>query len=360
MPVSKNWLKRVLRRGESSKVDFKIDLTLSTDQQKVEFAKDLSAMANTPGGKGYIIVGVDDKGRPKGVDPRVNLSEERLQQVARSRIDPPVKFSVADLDFDSKKIVLLEIPRSIVRPHQAKNTGTFYIRRGKTTDIATTSEVIQMVRRRIEIDRGILGEYDQYAIGQLTKIMQKHALRAMAKIGFRKGEVVLESNGYWGKAKRCIAFADGFIDDISVRFYFFFFGRGLDQESLFRTRDLIEDGWSALLGKGRINRKVAHIFLLMMGGTVNRRLIETISHHPCAVSALGSSIIYAGLGIGEIDFGTDLEIRPMRCLPKFFVQKVKSADDMESRLSAIIDWMKEHHEVLKLLMRFFRLVKSSA
>jgi hypothetical protein len=45
------------------------------DHQKNEFAKGLSAIANTPGGRGYIIVGVDDSCTPRGVVPRADLKE---------------------------------------------------------------------------------------------------------------------------------------------------------------------------------------------------------------------------------------------------------------------------------------------
>jgi len=49
------------------------------DHQKNEFAKDFSAIANTPGGRGYIIVGVDDSCTPRGVGSGADLKERKIQ-----------------------------------------------------------------------------------------------------------------------------------------------------------------------------------------------------------------------------------------------------------------------------------------
>ncbi|HBR01790.1 MAG TPA: transcriptional regulator, partial [Ruminiclostridium sp.] len=51
-------LKQLLSREEDEKLDFKAKLNLATESEKKELVKDVTAMANTRGGRGHIIFGV--------------------------------------------------------------------------------------------------------------------------------------------------------------------------------------------------------------------------------------------------------------------------------------------------------------
>lgn len=53
--------RHVISGKETTKVDFKLTLDLSSKAAKTEFAKDVMAIANTPGGDGYLIVGIRDE-----------------------------------------------------------------------------------------------------------------------------------------------------------------------------------------------------------------------------------------------------------------------------------------------------------
>ena len=54
-------LKQLIKQREGIKLDFKEILNLETESEKKEFAKDVMAIANSIGGRGYIIIGVKDK-----------------------------------------------------------------------------------------------------------------------------------------------------------------------------------------------------------------------------------------------------------------------------------------------------------
>ena len=54
-------LKQLLSREENEKMDFKAQLKLTTEGEKKELVKDVTAIANSRGGRGYIIFGVEDK-----------------------------------------------------------------------------------------------------------------------------------------------------------------------------------------------------------------------------------------------------------------------------------------------------------
>lgn len=137
-------LEELLRLGESEKLDYKQDFQLDTETRKKEFVKDITAIANSKGGRGYIIFGVTDKTRSiVGVSEK-HPSEETVFQIISTRCDPPVPVRYEEVIYEEKKLIILTIFKSVQRPHQILQTGTFYIRRGSTTDIARRYEIASM------------------------------------------------------------------------------------------------------------------------------------------------------------------------------------------------------------------------
>ena len=54
-------IKQLLRREENPKLDFKATLHLKTEGEKKELTRDVIAIANSRGGRGYILFGIEDK-----------------------------------------------------------------------------------------------------------------------------------------------------------------------------------------------------------------------------------------------------------------------------------------------------------
>lgn len=139
-------LKQLLLREENEKMDFKAQLKLTTESEKKELVKDVTAIANSRGGRGYIIFGVEDKTkRIIGIEPDNSL-EERIQQIIYNRTDPPVPVSLDFVKIKNKTVAVLTIFKSKHAPHQMLQTGAFYVRRGSTTDFARRSELASMMQ----------------------------------------------------------------------------------------------------------------------------------------------------------------------------------------------------------------------
>lgn len=139
-------LEELLNKEESEKLDFKLVFHIDLESNKKEFAKDVCAIANSKGGRGYIIFGVKDKTKEiVGVSIRDN-DEERVQQLAASRLDPPVPVRLETVEYQGKTLAVLTIFKSAQRPHQVIQTGTFYIRRGSTSDMARRHEIAAMLQ----------------------------------------------------------------------------------------------------------------------------------------------------------------------------------------------------------------------
>lgn len=139
-------LEELIKAGESEKLDYKQEFSLDTETKKKEFVKDITAIANSKGGRGYLIFGVADKTREAVGIGKKHPSEETVFQVISTRCDPPVPVRYEEVNYKGKKIVVLTIFKSSQRPHQILQTGTFYIRRGSTTDIARRYEIASMLQ----------------------------------------------------------------------------------------------------------------------------------------------------------------------------------------------------------------------
>jgi predicted HTH transcriptional regulator len=144
--LDKQKLYTLLQKQEGTKLDFKAMLSLKTESEKKELAKDIAAIANSKGGRGYLIYGIED-GTKKilGIEGK-RYTEEQIQQIISQRCDPPVSVKLETIDTDDKQVAVLTIYRSSQKPHQIRQTGVFYIRRGSTTDIARREEIASMLQ----------------------------------------------------------------------------------------------------------------------------------------------------------------------------------------------------------------------
>ena len=132
------------QKDESTVLDFKREVTLSTDRDKLEFAKDVSAFANTKGG--HIVYGKEDPGqggRIVGIEP-ATFDSAQMQQIASSKCYPPVSFEAERVQFQGLWFGLLIIPQSSLKPHEIQGTRDVWVRRGSTTDKATDRERMLM------------------------------------------------------------------------------------------------------------------------------------------------------------------------------------------------------------------------
>jgi ATP-dependent DNA helicase RecG len=144
--VDASKLRKLLRQREGPKLDFKLEMPLITESHKKEITKDVIALANSPGGRGYLIVGIKDSTKEVvGVNPS-DYPEEKIQQIILNRCDPPLSLVVDFVNLHDRTVVVITVYKSHNRPHQMRQTGGFYIRRGSTTDIARRDEVALMLQ----------------------------------------------------------------------------------------------------------------------------------------------------------------------------------------------------------------------
>ncbi|MBU3113620.1 AlbA family DNA-binding domain-containing protein [Clostridium lacusfryxellense] len=142
----------LLKRDEGIKLDYKQKIDIIIESGKKELAKDVCAIANSRGGRGYIIIGVEDKTK-RIIGININdFKEEQVQQIISSRCEPPIPISIDFVIHQGKNLAIITIYDGGQKPHQLRENGAFYIRRGSTTDTMRKEELICSLQENFSLN----------------------------------------------------------------------------------------------------------------------------------------------------------------------------------------------------------------
>lgn len=142
----------LIKKQEGTKLDFKLRLELYNETGKKELTKDVCAIANSNGGRGYIIVGIGDKTKEVvGIQEDDMFHEEQIQQIVATRCEPPIPIEVDFVEIEHKKIGVISIYDGEQKPYQVRENGAFYIRRGSTTDVMRKQELIALFEQNLSL-----------------------------------------------------------------------------------------------------------------------------------------------------------------------------------------------------------------
>jgi len=142
----------LLKRDEGTKLDYKQKIDILMESGKKELAKDVCAIANSSGGRGYIIIGVEDKTkRIIGIN-EFEFKEEQIQQIISSRCEPPIPVSIEFVIYQNKNLAIITIYDGGQKPYQLRENGAFYIRRGSTTDTMRKEELISCLQENFSLN----------------------------------------------------------------------------------------------------------------------------------------------------------------------------------------------------------------
>jgi hypothetical protein len=155
---------RIIIGNEGRKFEFKQELPLSSKPEKAKFAQIVSAVANSPGGKGYIVIGVIDKKNRKGttlddalqnIEYDYDIYNNMISDALKEYVHPIPNVIYEEIEIiKNKKIGVITIQTSKDRPHEIKResdkiTEGIYIRRGTGTFRATRDEIMSMTDKSI-------------------------------------------------------------------------------------------------------------------------------------------------------------------------------------------------------------------
>lgn len=158
------------RLVETERLDLKRDMPPRNDRGTKAIATDLAAFALNGG---QVIVGVDE-GPPTALTP-IDLAgqRERIEQIARHRIDPPVACAVAEIPArtEGRGYVIIEIPASPQAPHAVDEA--FYGRFGTTNSRLSAAEVRRLMQATAGNAPTIEDQLDQFCAADPTPADQR-------------------------------------------------------------------------------------------------------------------------------------------------------------------------------------------
>ena len=177
---------------EDATIEFKRQLNFSTDDEKREFLKDVSAMANAVGGT--IVFGAEEgTGEQRGQIVRIRGQavapddlELRITNILRDNLDERlggVLFKALPTAVAGEYVLVLRIPASPLAPHRItyREKPQFYIRGNVSTNPMNTREIREMVlQRESAVDRA------QHLVEDRTRILQAAGLRRNDTLHFNK------------------------------------------------------------------------------------------------------------------------------------------------------------------------------
>lgn len=189
----------IISREEGPKLDFKVKLTLDVESAKKELARDVCAIANSKGGRGYMLIGIEDKTKKIIGITKDDFNEEKIQQIVSTRIEPPIPVSVDLVVVEKKLLGVLTIFNTDQKPHQLRENGAFYIRRGSTTDVMRKEEIATMLQENGLISSELLpvikASHSDLDDNKITDFLKKSGLPE--KLDFQ----ILQSLGILSKEK---------------------------------------------------------------------------------------------------------------------------------------------------------------
>jgi hypothetical protein len=153
MTAVRDWdegnLRALLGSEESSNLEFKASDALdSTQRNKSELAKDVSAMANAAGG--VIVYGIVEVNHlANHVDSGTTQTKEWIDQVLTSNIEPKVAgVVITRIPLATGFAFAIDIPQAVAfAPHMSKAHRQYFTRRNVTTDALLDHEVRDLQRR---------------------------------------------------------------------------------------------------------------------------------------------------------------------------------------------------------------------
>jgi len=140
--------------SERQQLDYKRDMYKNTPEDTIELCKDISAMANSFGGR--LIIGIEDDEKD-GVPTEIvgienaEASWDRIQNICSDCIDQRIlglKHTVVSLE-NGREALVISIPRSSLAPHLVRKNRlrSFFIRHERHNPPMTLNEIRDAVLR---------------------------------------------------------------------------------------------------------------------------------------------------------------------------------------------------------------------
>ncbi len=136
--LSTDEIKEIIKKGETNRVEFK-----SEKEKNIDFAKEITAFANGPGG--YLLVGIEDDGAVSGVN-NPSKFEEKIFNICSDSTRPVVTPDSWKYTIEGKDVFCFYIAPGFSKPYAILKGSKerYYTRRGTRTQEASRDELLRL------------------------------------------------------------------------------------------------------------------------------------------------------------------------------------------------------------------------
>ncbi len=127
--MKKEELSFILQEGEGLKIEFKENFDSKS------LAKEIVAFANSEGGR--IFMGIDDKGKIRGINITNKLKSE-IQDISNN-CDPPIKIEISEIE----NIIIVNVFEGTDKPYKCREG--FFVRIGPNSQKMKRDDIIEMI-----------------------------------------------------------------------------------------------------------------------------------------------------------------------------------------------------------------------
>jgi hypothetical protein len=179
---------------EVSKIDFKAEIETSTQEQKAELLKDITAIANTYDDNfndyGFIIYGVKAKVLTGVTQTETDTDrfQNNIEQILKSYISPMPQIYIFGFETsDEKKWGVIVIPPRNIKPYmffkelacgtdrsRSRKKGEWFVRHGSTTDHGIPEDLALITQRQMEVSLEPLKESVRTLQLRVSKIEEQY------------------------------------------------------------------------------------------------------------------------------------------------------------------------------------------
>lgn len=146
-------LTHLLGDWETTSVDFKETVSVSTDREKAEFCKDVLALANTRvSGRRYLVIGFNDESRSLTTAVAASVDQERMEAIWSAYCQPVPRINYSPVTWHQGTAGIIEVisdradlPYKLVRDVWKLKAESVFVRHNTLTALAEGAELATLL-----------------------------------------------------------------------------------------------------------------------------------------------------------------------------------------------------------------------
>ena len=255
------------------------------------------------------------------------------------------------MSLDEGVVGIIEISKNLYGPHQLDGIG-FPIRIGSMTSFLSPIEIQHAMLKRDSYTSNLRNEYVKMSSSKRMKTVTDHVSEVIKELGFSNYELSEYGGGYGDRNfyQPCeFIVCKKHINDKEYDFNLTVNERGYKTD-LFRLSFSAE----GFLKDVNIPKP---IFINFFTSNVVSSYFNNLLKSGKSITKIpvNNNIIYFGLGEG---FRLTRILNYALYLPKFYISKIKSKDDITIKIKTILNWIGQNQELFDDIFDFYSTIKT--